>query len=102
MKLPRNATATEVLSYIESKPVSILLFVDQTKFNIDYANFPWVRSEAAIVDVDSEILDTLQVGKVPQFRFFVNGTEVASLVGTISFEEFSDVKTKVLGKLKRS
>jgi thiol-disulfide isomerase/thioredoxin len=98
--LSRNATAAEVLKYIETKPVAILLFVDQTKFNVDYSNFPWVKSEAVIVDIDSEILDTLQIGKVPQFRFFVRGNEVASLVGTVSYEEYSELKTKVLGKTR--
>ena len=100
MELPRDATVTEVLAYIESKPIAVLLFVDQTKFNVDYASFPWVRTEAAIVDVDQEILDTLQIGKVPQFRFFVEGTEITSLIGTVSFEEFSEVKTKVLGNVR--
>lgn len=99
MELPRDATVTEVMTYIESKPFTVLLFVDQTKFNSDYASFQWVRNEAAIVDVDQEILDTLQIGKVPQFRFFVEGAEVASLIGTVSYDEFAEVKNQVVGNV---
>jgi hypothetical protein len=100
MELPRNASITEVFAYLENQPVVILLFVDQTKFNQDYSNFPWVRSEAKVIDIDQEILDSLQIGKVPQFRFYLRGNEVLTLIGTVSHEEFQEAKQKVIGNVK--
>ncbi len=100
MKLPRSASVTEVFAYVEQNAIAVVLFVDQTKFNQDYANFPWVGSEAEIVDVDQEILESFQIGKVPQFRFYVRGNEVASLIGTASFEDFQEIKSKTIGNVK--
>jgi thiol-disulfide isomerase/thioredoxin len=100
MQLSRSASLAEVFNYLEEKPVAVVLFIDQTKFNQDYANFPWVKNEAAVVEIDQEILDSLQIGKVPQFRFYIRGNEVLSLIGTVPFEEFSEAKQKVFGNVK--
>jgi hypothetical protein len=100
MNLDRDASITEVFSHIETNPLAVILFVDQTKFNQDYSNFQWVRSEAQTVEVDQEILESLQIGKVPQFRFYLEGNEVANLIGTVSFEEFSEIKNQVFGNVK--
>jgi len=77
--------------------MTVVLFVDQTKQCGQYADFPWVRDEAQVVEVDQEILDSFQVGKVPQFRFFLRGNEVASLIGTASYDEYSALRLKVFG-----
>jgi hypothetical protein len=96
-KLPRSASLEDVFAHIETEPVTVVLFVDQTKLCSQYADFPWVRNEAQVVEVDQEILDSFQIGKVPQYRFFLRGNEVASLVGTADFEQYSSLKRKVFG-----
>lgn len=98
-ELKRDAHIAEVFDYIESNPVAILLFVDQMKFCTEFSNFPWVRSESTVVEIDQEILDYFQIGVVPQFRFYVQGSEVASIRGTCSYEEFQGVKSRVMGNL---
>ena len=97
--LTRDAHLEEVFAYVESNPVAIILFVDQMKFCNEFSNFHWVRSEASIVEVDQEILDSFQIGTVPQFRFYVQGNEVASIRGTCSYEDFVGVKTKVMNNV---
>lgn len=97
--LARDAHIEEIFEFIESNPVSTILFVDQMKFCNEFSNFPWVKAESAVVEIDQEILDYFQIGKVPQFRFYVQGSEVTSIVGTCSYEEFQDVKRKVMGNV---
>jgi len=98
--LARDAPIEEVFDYIQSNPVAIILFVDQTKFCNEFSNYPWVRSESAVVEIDQEILDSLQIGVVPQFRFYVHGNEVASIRGTCPYEEFQGTKSKVFANVE--
>ena len=78
-----------------NKGMCVLLFVDESKFCQQYCQFPWVSEEAEIVAVDQEILEVFQIGKVPQWRFFLEGNEIANLVGTVSREQLMEMKQKL-------
>ena len=97
MGLSRSASLEEVLSYLETSPKAVVLFIDQTKGCTDYAGFPWVQTESQVVGVDQEILEHFQIGKVPQFRFYIRGNEVAHLIGTAPSEEFVALRERVFG-----
>lgn len=98
--LEKTASLAEVFSFIETNSVATVLFVDQTKLCSTYCNFSWVAEQAAVVEVDQEIVDTLQIGKVPQFRFFLNGNEVGAVIGTVEFTDFAEERDRVFGNLK--
>lgn len=100
LKLSRDANLDEVLSFLGAKQIAIILFIDQQKFCTQYAEYPWVQEEGQIVEVDQEIVDHFQIGKVPQWRFYIKGGEVHHLIGTASREEFLENKNKVLGNLR--
>lgn len=100
MGLTRSASLEEVLAYLEKSQKAVVLFIDQTKGCTDYAKFPWVPIESEIVEVDQEILDHFQIGKVPQFRFYIRGNEVAHLVGTATNTEFTALRDKMFGTLR--
>jgi hypothetical protein len=97
MGLKRSASLEEVLAHLEKTPKEVVLFIDQTKGCKDYAAFPWVQAASEVVEVDQEILDHFQIGKVPQFRFYIRGNEVAHLIGTASNSEFMTLRNKMLG-----
>lgn len=99
MDLNRDSSLDDIFYCLENKQIITLLFVDQTEFCTNYSQQQWVKDEADIVEVDQEILDFFQIGKVPQFRFYVRGAEAAHLVGTQSREEILKIKKQVFGDL---
>lgn len=96
-QLKLDATLEEVFAHVETVPQSCILFVDQSVLCSQYSQTPWVGDHTQVVQVDEEIVDNFQIGKVPQFRFYVQGSEVASLVGTASYEEFIEIKERIFG-----
>jgi len=99
-RLSRDADLEQILAYLETKQLAVLLFIDGQKFCQNYAEYPWVPEEAQVVEVDQEIVDHFQIGKVPQWRFYVKGGEVHHLIGATTREEFLENKTKVFGNLR--
>lgn len=100
-RLSRDADLEDVLAYLEAKTFATILFIDGQKYAQQYAAYPWVSTEEAqVVEVDQEIVDHFQIGKVPQWRFYVKGSEVHHLIGTCTREEFLDNKNKVFGNLR--
>lgn len=100
VRLSRDADLDEVLAFLDSRQIAVVLFVDGQKYCQQYADYPWVGEDAEVVDVDQEIVDHFQIGKVPQWRFYVKGSEVHHLIGTASREEFIENKNKVFGNLR--
>jgi hypothetical protein len=99
-RLSRDADLDDIISFLEAKPFAILLFIDGQKYAQQYADYPWVIEEAQVIEVDQEIVDHFQIGKVPQWRFYVKGSEVHHLIGTCPREEYLDNKNKVFGNLR--
>jgi len=91
-----------LLALLETQTLAVVLFIDQDKFCRQYADHEWVKAEAQVIEVDQEIIDHFQIGKVPQWRFFVKGSECfdACLVGTAAREEFQEHKNKIFGNLR--
>ena len=87
----------DILSFLESKPYAALLFVDQQKFCKQYCEYPWVTEEGRVIEITPEIIDHFQIGKVPQWRFYLNGSEAHFQVGSISRDEFMESKSKLFG-----
>lgn len=99
--LDRECSVEEVFARIQLEPQLTILFIDQTQFCRDYAGLPWIRrNQIDVVEIDPEILDAFQIGKVPQFRFFLNGNETGCLVGTADFEAFERSRTDSFGNIK--
>jgi hypothetical protein len=99
MKLLRESGLDDIFGFLDSTPIVTILFIDQTDFCRHYAQSSWVQDEANVVEVDQEIVEHFQIGKVPQFRFYLNGSEVASLVGTVPREDIVKMKREVFGEL---
>jgi hypothetical protein len=99
-KLERSASTVEVFAYLESHPLVVVLFIDQSNLSKQYVSMPWVQAASNIVEVDQDILDTFQIGKVPQYRFYMKGQEVASIIGTASQEEFQEIHNKVFSNVE--
>lgn len=100
MRLTPDSDLTEVLAFLEKQEVSVLLFIDQQKGCKQYAEYPWVQDVAEVVEVDQEIVDHFQIGKVPQWRFYLKGTEVHHMVGTVARDELMEHRQKVFGNLR--
>jgi hypothetical protein len=98
-KLERSASTVEVFAYLETHPLVVMLFVDQSSLSKQYVSMPWVQANSNIVEIDQDILDTFQIGKVPQYRFYMKGQEVASIIGTASQEEFEEIHNKVFSNV---
>lgn len=92
MELMRNSDLDDLFARIETKLDLVVLYVDQTPFCLQYASQGWVAEEASVVEIDQEIMDGMQIGKVPQFRFYRNGTETKQIIGTVGREEFLQIK----------
>lgn len=99
MELNRDSSLDDIFMCLESKQIMTVLFVDQTEFCKLYSEQNWVQDEANVVEVDQEILDHFQIGKVPQYRFYVRGSEVQHLIGTVAREEILKIKKQVFGDL---
>lgn len=99
MKLSKDSSLDDIFLHLETRKVTTLLFVDQTDYCVAYSQQPWLDGEAEVIEVDQEIVDHFQIGKVPQFRFYVNGSEVADLTGTVSRDEIMGIKKKMFGDL---
>lgn len=99
MELNRGSSLDDIFICLEAKQIMTLLFVDQTDFCRLYSEQAWVQDEANVVEVDQEILDHFQIGKVPQYRFYVRGSEVQHLVGTVAREDILKIKKQVFGDL---
>lgn len=99
-RLSRDADLEEVLALLEAQQFTIVLFIDGQKFCTQYAEYPWVAEEAEVIEVDQEIVEHFQIGKVPQWRFYVKGSEVHHLIGSAPREEFLENKDKVFGNLR--
>lgn len=78
----------------------IVLFVDQSDLCRQYVSMPWVQANSNVVEIDQDILDTFQIGKVPQYRFYMKAQEVANIIGTASQEEFQEIRNKVFGNVE--
>jgi hypothetical protein len=100
MRLSRDADLEEVLAFLDTNPFATLLFIDGQKFCTQYAEYPWVVEEAEVIEVDQEIVEHFQIGKVPQWRFYVKGSEVHHLIGSAPREEFLENKNRVFGNLR--
>jgi sulfur carrier protein ThiS len=98
--LEKTATVEEVFAHLEKTPRTVVLFVDQSPLCRQYTATSWVKDSVEIVEIDQEILDTFQIGKVPQFRFYLQGTEIETLVGTASREEFLETHGKAFQNVK--
>ncbi len=96
-RIRRDADLEELFGLLETRKMVTFLFVDQTDFCQKYAAQAWVADEANIIDIDTEILEHFQIGKVPQYRFFQNGSEVAALVGTVPREDVFKIKKEHFG-----
>lgn len=91
-----------LFNLIETSPFHIILFVDDQDFCQKYAEFPWIQKEdVTVAPVTDDILGTFQIGKVPQFRFYLEGVEVTTLDGTHSYETFIERKHEVFGNVTR-
>jgi hypothetical protein len=99
-KLERSASTVEIFAFLEANPLVTLLFVDQSGLSKQYISMPWVQAATNIVEIDQDILDTFQIGKVPQYRFYMKGQEVANLIGTASLDEFKEIRNKVFGNVE--
>lgn len=99
MKLSRDSSLDDIFMHLETRQVTTLLFVDQTDYCSAYSQQPWIELEAEVIEVDQEIVDHFQIGKVPQFRFYVRGSEVADLSGTVARDEIIDIKKRMFGDL---
>ncbi|MBL7714436.1 MAG: hypothetical protein JNL01_03145 [Bdellovibrionales bacterium] len=87
--LSRAAGLEEIFAHIESKPSTVILFVDRDRFCADYIqSASWIASKVQIVDADAEIVDSFQIDQVPCFQFFFNGHCVGVLVGTADEVDF--------------
>jgi len=95
MKLNKEASMEEVFAHIERNALTTILFVDQSLFCNQYTALNWVPEEADIVEVDQEILESFQIGKVPQFRFYFQGSEVGHQIGTLTREQVQDFKKEI-------
>jgi hypothetical protein len=95
-----EASVLDVFGLLETRPVLTILFVDDSDLCKNYLSLPWVKEEAEILMVDEGIVDTFQVGKVPQYRFFLAGNEIANLVGTCHREMVLDMKQKVFSNVR--
>ena len=101
MKLQRESNLMEVFEYIEKVPTCVILFVDQSALCTQFTTQGWIQQEGIeVVDVDAEMVDVLQIGKVPQFRFYVEGTEVHDLIGTSTHEHFKTRKSQLFAPTK--
>ena len=89
-----------VFEAINDNGVCTILFIDQTKLCQQYVSSSWILEEAEIVTVDQEILDIFQIGKVPQYRFFLQGSEVANLIGTVPRDQLLEMKQKIFGNIR--
>lgn len=99
MALLENASAIDVLALLETRPKLTVLFVDDSELCKKYLSMPWVSEEAEIARVDEDIADIFQVGKVPQYRFFLEGNEVSNLVGTCNRDTVLEFKQKIFGNV---
>lgn len=99
-RLTRDADLDEILCHLDANPFATLLFIDGQKFCQQYAEYPWVVEEAEVIEVDAEIVEHFQIGKVPQWRFYVKGSEVHHLIGSAIREEFLENKSKVFGNIR--
>lgn len=100
MRLLPDCNLNDVSNFLELNEIAVLLFIDQQKFCKQYAEYPWVKEEGQVVEIDQEIVDHFQIGKVPQWRFYIKGSEVYHLVGTADREEFMEHRQKVFGNLR--
>jgi hypothetical protein len=96
LRLSRDSDLEEILACLDIKPLSVILFVDGQKFCQQYSEFPWIAGEAEVIEVDQEIVDHFQIDKVPQWRFYVKGSEVHHLIGSADEQEFRETYLMVL------
>jgi hypothetical protein len=99
--LTRESGLDEVFAHVEHVPVTVVLYIDQSKICETFTKSAWVLNEhkvpIQVVEVDQEIVQTMQIGKVPQFRFYRDGNEVGSLVGTVEYGDYSELRERVFG-----
>ena len=100
MALLENASAGDLFSLMETRPLLTVLFVDDSDLCKKYLSMPWVAEEAEVLMVDEGIADIFQVGKVPQYRFFLEGSEISNLVGTCNRETILEFKQKIFGNVR--
>jgi hypothetical protein len=84
---------------LDSTDVCALLFIDQQPFCKQYAEHWWVKEAGHVIEVDTEIVEHFQLGKVPQWRFYLKANEVHHAVGTLTREEFMEQRNKIFGNL---
>lgn len=99
MDLTRESNLDDVFMHLETRQTTTILFVDKTDFCSTYSGQSWVEHEAQIVEVDQDIVDHFQIGKVPQYRLYVRGSEVECLIGTIPREDLIEAKKRNFGDL---
>jgi hypothetical protein len=87
MSIIENANAGHVFLLRMTKPTLTILFVDETEFCQDYISNAWVQDEAEILFVDDSIIKIFKIERVPEYRFYVDGVEVSSLLGAHTRED---------------
>ena len=99
MHLRSDCSLDEILMLLDTQNVCAVLFVDHQPMCKHYSQQSWVQDAGQVVEVDQEIVDHFQIGKVPQWRFYLKANEVHHAVGTIPKEQFEEERKKIFGNL---
>lgn len=85
--LERESDAIDISLYLNSRPWSLILFIDEQQLCLDYAAQPWVTALAPIVEVDKEIMQNYDITHVPKWTWFLKDREIHHLVGSATQAE---------------
>ena len=84
LSLCHTADLEEILIYLGAKKIAVILFIDQQDFCVKYAASPWVPTIAKTIRVDQETVEYFKIDKVPQWRWYHNGSDIHHLIGAAS------------------
>jgi hypothetical protein len=100
MPMLENISAVDLLdSMMENTTQRTILFVDESELCTKYLSMSWVLEEAEVVVCDEAIANIFQVGKVPQYRFYLEGSEISNIIGGCNKETLLEHKKNVFGNL---
>lgn len=85
--LERESCSVDIALYLDSRPWSLILFIDRQQLCLDYAAQPWVATLAPIVEVDEEIMKEYNVTRVPKWAWFLKDREIHHLGGSATDTE---------------
>ena len=100
MAILSDASTGDVFELMETRPLLTVLFVDESELCNKYISLPWVAEEAEVFTLDESMAEIFQVGKVPQYRFYLEGSEISNIVGTCNRETILEYKQKVFGNVR--